>query len=426
MSELPTGTVTLLFADIEGSTQLVYRLGDVYGALLDEYRRLLRGAASAGGGVEIDCRADEFFAAFLRASDALAAATAAQRAVRDQVWPVDRRDRSAQVRVRIGLHTGKPIVRAGAYLGLDVHVAVRVCAAGHGGQILLSQSTRDLVAGSEQTRDLGRYELAGMPEPQRLFQVLVPELRADFPPLRAASAERRRRASLPQRRRRAAAPAEVGWRIQALLPEVEPELRGALVELGAALFVADRALTTARDRLEGVDQRALARRLEAQRPLAVRSRWGQAHLVSLEAQVACLDTLAVRVEELGRCTGELPDTLGGLRRVEDVLRLRNQIAALTAQLDAGFVEASRVLDPLSFKRKRTRYRGVFRSGSRYVVPFYDESGRERQRTFESVRAARDFRLVVQVVDKAQGEDIGQGVISAPVKLGEISGWGSNP
>jgi hypothetical protein len=112
--------------------------------------------------------------------------------------------------------------------------------------------------------------------------------------------------------------------------------------------------------------------------------------------------------------------------VEDVLRLRDQIAALTAQLDTGFAEASRVLDPLSFKRKRTRYRGVFRSGNRYVVPFYDESGREQQRTFDSVRAARDFRLVIQVIDKAQSEDIGQGVISAPVKLGEISGWGSNP
>ena len=226
--------------------------------LLDEYRRLLRGAASAGGGVEIDCRADEFFAAFLRASDALAAAIAAQRAVRNQVWPVDRRDRPAQVRVRIGLHTGEPIVRAGAYLGLDVHVAVRVCAAGHGGQMLLSQSTRDLVAGSAQTRDLGRYELrcaaaaaalsgARSRAESRLSAAQSRECRAQAPGLAAATAAR------PH------APAEVGWRIQKLLPEVKPELRGALVELGAALFVADRALTTARDRLEGVDERALAR-----------------------------------------------------------------------------------------------------------------------------------------------------------------------
>jgi class 3 adenylate cyclase len=425
MAELPTGTVTLLFADIEGSTQLVYRLGDGYGALLDEYRRLLRGAASAGGGVEIDCRADEFFAAFPLASDALAAAIAAQRAVRAQVWPVDQRDRPAQVRVRIGLHTGEPIVRAGAYLGLDVHVAVRVCAAGHGGQILLSQATRDLVADSAQTRDLGCYELAGVPQPRRLFQVLAPELRVDFPPLRAANAEYRRRVPLPQRRRRAATPAEVGRRIQALLPEVEPDLRSALVELGAALFVADRALTPARELLEAVDQRALARQLEAQRPLAVRSRRAQAHLESLEAQGARLDTLAARIEELGRSAGELPVRLGGLRRAEEVQRLREQIAALTDQLDKAFHEAVRVLDPLNFKRQRTRYHGVFRSGSRYVVPFYDESGRELQRTFESARAARDFHLVVEVADKAQSEQTGPSSVQA-VKLGEISGWGSNP
>jgi class 3 adenylate cyclase len=418
LRELPTGTVTLLFADIEGSTQLVYQLGDKYGALLDEYRRLLRRAASAVGGVEVDCRADEFFAAFQRASDALATAIAVQKAMRDQVWPPDQRDRRTYVRVRMGLHTGEPIVRVGAYLGLDVHKAVRVCAAGHGGQILLSQSTRDLVAGSAQTRDLGRYRLAGLPQPEPLFQLVAPELKADFPPLRAANAEHRRRVSLQHRRRGDAAPADVGRRIQALLPGVEPDLRGALVELGAALFVADRALTPARELLEGVDQRALARQLEAQRPLAVRSRRAQAHLESLEAQGACLDTLAVRVEELGRCTGELPDKLGGLRRVEEVQRLRAQIAALTDQLDAAFAEAIRVLDPVNFKRKRTRYRGVFRSGSGYVVPFYDESGREQQRTFESARAAREFRLVVRIAEKAPGEYTGPSV-----KHGELMGGG---
>jgi hypothetical protein len=102
----------------------------------------------------------------------------------------------------------------------------------------------------------------------------------------------------------------------------------------------------------------------------------------------------------------LPAELGGLRQVEDVQRLRDQITSLTDQLDAAFAEPVRVLDPVNFKRKRTRYRGVFRSGSGYVVPFYDESGREQQRTFETARTAHDYRLIVEAADKGQIEYAG--------------------
>jgi class 3 adenylate cyclase len=398
--------VTLLFADIEGSTQLAYQLGEEYGPLLDEYRALLRRAVSDGG-AEIDCRADEFFAAFRSVPDAFAAALAAQRALRGRAWPVSR---PVPVRVRIGLHTGEPIVWAGAYLGLDVHVAVRVCAAGHGGQILVSQSTMNLLGGRAQTRDLGLYQLAGVPWPERLFQLLAPELRVDFPPLRAASAERRRGIALPRRAPRVATAAEVGRRIQALLPDAEPDLRGALIALGAVLFVADRRLTAADDLLERVDQRALARRRAATRtPRPDGPRWLWVQFEALEMQAACLNTLGNYRQDLGQCTGELLPKLPALRGVESVQRLHAQISALTDQLDEGFAQAVRVLDPLSFKRRRTRYRGVFRSGSRYVVPFYDDSGIEQQRTFESAQAARDFRFLVQLTDKKQTEYAGPSI-----------------
>jgi class 3 adenylate cyclase len=112
MVELPTGAVTLLFTDIEGSTPLVHRLEDGYAAVLEEYRGLLRGAVADGGGHEVDCRADELFAVFQLAQDAVAAAVAAQRLLVDHKWP-----EAVSVRVRIGLHTGTPALEGGAYLG---------------------------------------------------------------------------------------------------------------------------------------------------------------------------------------------------------------------------------------------------------------------------------------------------------------------
>ena len=107
--------------------------------------------------------------------------------------------------------------------------------------------------------------------------------------------------------------------------------------------------------------------------------------------------------------------------MENVQRLREQIAALTDQLDKAFADASRIFDPLTFKRRRTRYRGVFYSGSRYVVPFYDESGREQQRTFETARAARDFRLLIQVADNARSEYTGWASGSAPAPKADSVG-----
>src|SRR6266516_5230249 len=140
MADLPTGTVTLLFTDIEGSTRLHQQLGDRYASLLAECRQLLREAFQQWNGHEVDTQGDAFFVAFARASDAVSAAVAVQRALFTHVWP-----EGVTVRVRIGLHTGEPSVSAEGYVGLDVHRAARIMSAGHGGQILLSHTTRDLL-----------------------------------------------------------------------------------------------------------------------------------------------------------------------------------------------------------------------------------------------------------------------------------------
>jgi predicted ATPase/DNA-binding SARP family transcriptional activator len=155
---LPTGTVTFLFSDIEGSTQLLRQLGDAYPALLAEHRRLLREVIAAHAGVEFDSQGDAFFAVFTRASDAVAAAQAIQNALGD-----------GPVRVRIGVHTGEPTLTEEGYVGIDLHRAARIAAAGHGGQVLLSHATRDLVEADG--RDLGLHRLKDITDPVRLYQL---------------------------------------------------------------------------------------------------------------------------------------------------------------------------------------------------------------------------------------------------------------
>lgn len=164
---LPTGTVTFLFTDIEGSTRLLQELGDAYADVLSEHHALLREVWAGHRGVEVDTAGDSFFVAFTRASDAVAAAGDAQLALA-----------AGPVRVRMGLHTGEPIESAGGYVGLDVHRAARIAAAGHGGQVLLSQATADL-AGVD-AHDLGLHRLKDLSAPERLFQLGTER----FPPLK--------------------------------------------------------------------------------------------------------------------------------------------------------------------------------------------------------------------------------------------------
>jgi len=175
VSQLPSGEVTLLFTDIEGSTGLLRDLGDAYAEALAEHRRIVREAVATHGGIEVDTRGDAFFIAFSRASDAVAAAAEAQRALA-----------AGPVRVRMGLHTGEPRPTEEGYVGLDVHRAARIAAVGHGGQVLLSQATRALVQVA--ARDLGPHRLRDLSAPERIFQLEIEGLPCDFPPLRTLEA----------------------------------------------------------------------------------------------------------------------------------------------------------------------------------------------------------------------------------------------
>lgn len=182
-ADLPKGDVTLLRTDIEGSTALVQRLDGRYGPLLDGVRAIIRRAVRDGHGVEVDCRADEFFAAFSEPRDALTTSVAIQRALADATWPDE-----VEVRVRIGIHTGRPTLRKTGYIGIDVPTVARICTAGHGGQILVSAAayralTAALPAGVG-LRGIGSHRLRGLPEPIKLYQVEAEGLGTEFPALR--------------------------------------------------------------------------------------------------------------------------------------------------------------------------------------------------------------------------------------------------
>jgi class 3 adenylate cyclase len=196
---LPTGFVTLLMSDIEGSTLLLHRLGDRYGALLNDLRGVLRAAVTRANGREIDARADEFFAVFERPAAAVETAVAVQRELDATAWPG-----GVEVRVRLGIHSGRPTLTDVGYIGLAVHTAARVCAAAHGGQIVVSAATRAAIGTSPPSgvrfRNLGRHPLQGLPDPEPLFQVQARGLRLAFPPPRVQPRPRRPRADRPEHR----------------------------------------------------------------------------------------------------------------------------------------------------------------------------------------------------------------------------------
>ena len=178
MSALPTGTVTFLFADVEGSTRLARELGEGWQAVLADLRRLLREAVAGADGHEVDSRGDELFAVFTEAETAAQAAIEAQRRIAGHTWP-------APVRARIGLHTGAAALGEDGYVGVDVHRAFRIANAGHGGQIVSSEATALVLAPGHELRDLGLWALQELPDPERIFQLDEPGLGGDFPALRA-------------------------------------------------------------------------------------------------------------------------------------------------------------------------------------------------------------------------------------------------
>jgi class 3 adenylate cyclase len=195
---LPTGFVTLLMTDIEASTTLLRRLGDGYGALLNDVRGLVRTAVLRASGREIDARADEFFAAFDRPAAAIEAAVALQRALAGRAWPED-----LKVRVRAGIHSGRPTLTDVGYVGLAVHTTARLCSAAHGEQIIVSAATRAAVGASAPAgvrfRSLGRHRLPGLPDAEILFQVQAHGLRLSFPRPRTGRRSVPRRPSADRR-----------------------------------------------------------------------------------------------------------------------------------------------------------------------------------------------------------------------------------
>jgi predicted ATPase/class 3 adenylate cyclase len=187
MGDLPSGTVTLLFSDIEGSTVLLSRLGSTYAEALDGQRRVLRRAWGEHGGTELGTEGDSFFVVFATAEGAVAAAVQAQRELASYPWPG-----GEWVRVRMGVHTGTPTVHDGGYVGMDVHRAARIAGAAHGGQVVVSSVTAELVAGClpdrVELRDLGSHQLKDIAQSEHLFQVAIEGLPLDFPPLKTLGA----------------------------------------------------------------------------------------------------------------------------------------------------------------------------------------------------------------------------------------------
>jgi len=179
----PSGTVTFLFSDIEGSTQLLHRIGEKYAQALEEQRAIMRAAFQQFEGYEIDTAGDGFFVAFSRAQDGVFAAIQAQRQLAVHEWP-----EGETLRVRVALHTGEPLATATGYVGVDVHHAARLCAAGYGGQMLISETTRQLVAGNLPAdvtlRDLGEHRLKDMQQAEHIYGIVVPDLPSHFPSLK--------------------------------------------------------------------------------------------------------------------------------------------------------------------------------------------------------------------------------------------------
>lgn len=186
-TELPTGTATFLFTDIEGSTRLLQELGDQFQTLLDQHHRILRDAVTARDGVVVGTEGDAFFVVFPSAARAVEAAVAAQRGLDEAAWPAGK-----AVRVRMGLHTGEATLGGDNYVGIDVHRAARIASCGHGGQVLVSEATqllvRDSLPNGVMLRDLGEHRLKDLSRPERIFQLDIVDHPTEFPPLKSLDA----------------------------------------------------------------------------------------------------------------------------------------------------------------------------------------------------------------------------------------------
>jgi class 3 adenylate cyclase len=351
MTALPRGTVTFLFSDIEGSTRLLTELGPLYETILDDQRRLLTEAVEDAGGHIVDRSGDAMFAAFERAQAAVAAAIAAQRAVGEHEWPA-----GAELRLRMGLHSGEPSVTGEGFVGLSVHKAARICAAGHGGQVLLSSTTCELAQDGLPPDvvlfDLGEHHLKDFSKPERITQLVIGSLPAVLTPIRTVEAQPDETAFAGQEEEVAAASepafatdvspgaaAEtrsgrqlvdrlIGWRegrwsrrgqrssMEAAgmhlyaASRIAPDdaLRTQTARLGGAVSKLARAVDDADKLLGARDRKALARRL-AESYAAPLSEHAVETAEVLVHQISALDALADRRHEFNLASGELEPRL---------------------------------------------------------------------------------------------------------------------
>jgi class 3 adenylate cyclase len=430
--ELLSGTITLFFTDVEQSTELLRAVGaEQYSLIVDKHREIVRGAVIAAGGREVDSRGEELFAVFARAADAVQAALRIEREHREANWPGD-----ASVRVRIGIHVGAPVLHEGGYLGLDVHRAARICAAGHGGQVLLSNATADLLAGAwpvgTSAESLGEYELKGLGGPEQIFQVVAPDLQESFPPLRVATTEPGRfveedHGKLVEAARSAATPRRLGrllhvpgrhhqnrgqgvelaWEARDLIARTPQEAREPLAELGTELFTAARLGTDVDRFLESVDRKRLDRRLTDYREMAVVSKRAQAELEALSSQLRSVEALAQRRERLHELERDIGSTLKRLASERyELPAVRSHFDALQHEIQRlgdELQEARREVGSLGLKLERTHHHGIYRHGRIYVVPEFDELGIEHHREFDSLQDALAHRKALEVQESREGK-----------------------
>ena len=417
MTRLPSGTVTLVFSDIEGSTRLLRQLGSAYASVLEEHRSLIRGAFTAAGGEEVETRGDSFLFAFASARRAVDGAVAAQRALASHAWP-----KGAAVRVRMGLHTGEPQLAAEGYVGLDVHRAARIGDAGNGGQIVVSEATRALVGDVVVLRDLGDYRLGGLEAPERLYDVLIDGLPSGLGRLRA---QRLRRS---HRHLRAT---DVGWRIHTLGSLAPPGLARPIEALAGSVLAAARIADEAGRAVETVDRTALAALVEDHRRRAGVAAHVARAADELESQLTALDRLPERRQALDDAVsalgGRLDDLEARLRAgppaaVADELEYeRTRLAAVAASLEETIAAAPSPPQVPLGRLRRTRRRGIYRVGEAFVVLEPDEHGAKQPRPASSLYDAIAIRDALRAARRGPH----RGYVGKPVWEDKSSG-GSGP
>jgi class 3 adenylate cyclase len=408
--EVASGSMTLVFTDVEQSTELLGRVGaERYSELIDEHRHIVRRAVAEHGGREVDSRGEEFFTVFARARDAVETALAIEREHECTSWGPD-----VRVRVRIGMHTGAPVAHEGGYLGLDVHRAARVCAAGHGGQVLLSRDTAELVAEwptGAAARSLGAYRLKGIVEPEEILQLVASGLQESFPPLRVTGAERAvfvaeagdalaeaaRKSVSGHRSRRRLRPhlhhssddrvLAVAWEARAQIAEAPQGSRELLAQLATQLFDAARISADAERVQSSVDRKVLENRLRGYREMAVVSKRAQKEADALGARHKLLEEVDAQRKALMELAEEIEGRLFVGASADDPTRVHAHAEALARSLE----KARASISPQDLKLAKTHHRGIYRRGRMYVVREFDEVGIEHDREFQSMHDALAHR-----------------------------------